>query len=95
MGTKPGSGRPQGSRDVIILCAHLVLVPLWVLALFMGGIMTGGLERGLLYGLVGALVGAADIGYRVWLVLSRHRSPTAPPQGTIKRDGPPGVAPDR
>jgi hypothetical protein len=74
---------------------HVVLVPLWVLALFMGGIMTGGFERGLSYGLVGALVGAADIGYRVRLVLTRRRSPPTPPQSTIKPDELPRVAPDR
>ena|SRR5581483_5003397 len=94
MGTKQGSGGPQGSRDVTLLCVHLVLVPIWVVALFMGGIMTGGLERGLLFGLVGALVGAADIGYRVNLVLSRRRSPPTPPQATIKPAEPPGVAPE-
>ena len=87
MGTSQGSGRPLGSRDVIVLVVYFVGVPLWVVVMM----MTSGVELGLLCGLLGVAV----LVHRVWLVLSKHRSPPTPPQATIKPDEPPGVAPNR
>jgi hypothetical protein len=86
MGTSQGSGRPLGSRDVIVLVVYFVGVPLWVVVMM----MTARVELGLLCGLVGVGV----LVHRVWLMLSKHRSLPTPPQATIKPDEPPGAAPD-